>query len=314
MKKNKALRTAVIDVGTNSILYLLAERRGGTVLDLFQRIRTARLGESISRSGRIGEQPLERAIRVLDEYRGLARIDRADRILAVGTHVFRTAANREDALHRIQERTGLSVEVLSETEEALWAHRGAVHGRFLEGPVLTADIGGGSTELVLGRNGRILQSESMGIGAVTLAEQYLHHDPPVPGEMADLKAAIRKALEARLLPVATLARQLVAVGGTATTLAALDLGLVQYDPKPVDGHILPAASVENLLLELARLDADKRRRRLALDPARADIIVAGTAILDAVTASRPFDRVLVSDRGLRFGIALRECLREREMP
>ena len=314
MKRSEAFRIAVIDIGTNSTLYLLAEQRGTTVVDLSQAIRTVRLGEKTDGSGRIGVAPMERVIRVLDGYRGLAQADKADRTVAVGTHVFRKAANRNAVLDSIRSRTGLGIEVLSERDEAVWGHRGAVHGRLLEEPALTADIGGGSTELVLGRGGRILRSDSIGIGAVALTERFLHHDPPTVREISDLKAAIVDAFGARLLPVATVARQFVAVGGTATTLAALDLGLTQYDPNRVVGYFLSAAAVENLFSELARLDPAARRQRLSLDPGRADIIVAGAAILRAVMASGPFERALISDRGLRFGIALRECMEEREIP
>jgi len=300
-------RVAVIDIGTNSILYLLVEKNGDGRLDCaFQQMESTRLGENLDATGKIAPRLLAKAVSVIARYRDLARSQKAEKLAVVGTHLFRTAANRESVVQTLFHETGMEVRVLSENEEAEWSHRGAVYGRAFAGPVISADIGGGSTEIVLGLADQIAESASAPLGAVSLTERFLSHDPPTPDELTALEICIASSVENRFGSILAKGKRLVVTGGTPTTLAALDLGLTRYDPERVDGHDLSEVSITRFLKALAGVNLAERRKRLALDPKRADIILGGTAILRAILKTGPFRKAMVSDRGLRFGIALKE--------
>jgi exopolyphosphatase/guanosine-5'-triphosphate,3'-diphosphate pyrophosphatase len=300
-------RVAVIDVGTNSVLYLLAERRGrDDVISGHQEIRTTRLGRLLASEGRIGERELAKTCAVLKDFRSLAEHQKADKLVCVGTQAFRKAENRSEALDRILKKSGISVEVLSETGEAEWSFRGAVYKRALNSPVLVADIGGGSTEFVRGESSRPIRCASVPVGAVVLTEKHLHHDPPAPEEYERMDAEIRAGISGPLSELTSEGMRLICVGGTATTLAALELGLESYDPRRVDGCMLPSESVKRWIQRLRPVKLAQKRRMVRIDPERADILTAGLMVLDAVTGIGRFKAFRTSDRGLRFGIALRE--------
>jgi exopolyphosphatase/guanosine-5'-triphosphate,3'-diphosphate pyrophosphatase len=302
-------RVAVIDVGTNSVLCLLAEKDpGGVVRGLFQQTEGTRLGRGLQRTGMIGEEPLQKTITVLRRYRTLAEAHGAEKTAAVGTHLFRAAQNSGEIVRIIRKECGIAVEILSETAEAEWSYRGAVHGRSLAEPSVVVDIGGGSTEAVLGRDGLVRRSGSLPWGAVSLAERFLSLDPPGGAELDGLKAFAAESVRQKFGSFLRRGNSCVAVGGTATTIAALNLGLAEYDPDAVDGTVLNEAVVVRHMTTLAAVPLEERKRMIAFDPGRADILIAGAVLLSAVMKEGGFYRVQVSDRGLRFGIALREFL------
>jgi exopolyphosphatase / guanosine-5'-triphosphate,3'-diphosphate pyrophosphatase len=300
-------RVAVADVGTNSVLYLLAERNPhGTIRAVFQRTESTRLGRGLQGTGIIGEKPLEKTISVLREYKALAESHGAGKLKTVGTHLFRAARNSGEVLRSIEKECGIAVEVLSENAEAEWSYRGAVHGRSLAETAVVVDIGGGSTEAVLGRGGMIVQAGSLPLGSVSLTERFLRHEPFERAELDALEAFVLEAVMQGFGSFIPKGKSCVAVGGTATTLAALDRGLVKYDADVVDGTFLNEAAVVRHMHGLAAVPLEERKRMVPFDTARADILVAGIFLLHAVMKAGRFCRVLVSDRGLRFGIALRE--------
>jgi exopolyphosphatase/guanosine-5'-triphosphate,3'-diphosphate pyrophosphatase len=300
-------RIAVIDIGTNSVLYLLVEKKDeDKAVSGHQEIRTTRLGRHLASSGRIGERELAKTIAVLREFQFLAEHQKADTLVCVCTQVFRKAKNRKSALDQIQKETGIPIEVLSENEEAEWSFRGAVYGRNFDFPVLVADIGGGSTEYALGEATRPIQSVSVPIGAVVLTEKYLHHDPPMPDEYKQLDAEVRTQIDTLVSELIPSGVRLMCVGGTVTTLAALELGLDIYDPRRVDGVVLHLETIGRWLLRLQSAPLVQKQLIVKIDPDRADILTAGLIILKATMDIANLSSVRVSDRGLRFGIALRE--------
>jgi exopolyphosphatase / guanosine-5'-triphosphate,3'-diphosphate pyrophosphatase len=302
------LRIAVIDIGTNSVLYMLADSgRPGEAVTVHREMRATRLGRHLASTGLIADRDLADTVAVVREFRELSERQGAGRLACAGTRIFRKAGNSGDALKAIAEGAGVSIEVLSEPEEAEWSYRGAVHGRSGLHRALVADIGGGSTEFTLGTDGRPERSVSMPMGAVVLTEEYFKSDPPTPGEHGALEEHIRSEFAARM------PRQppgndfeFLCSGGTATTLAALELGLAQYDPAAVDGLELDLNAVRRWISRLRPLDVAAKRAMVRTDPDRADILEAGLMILSAAMEfiSRPLVRI--SDRGLRFGIVLRE--------
>lgn len=292
-------RIAVIDIGTNSVLYLLAEKgKDGLIRGLHQEFRSPRLGKGLGNTHRISQDAIGNTIPILKEYVALSKKQNAHRVIAVATHGLRIAENRSEVVRRFREETGLKVEILTEEQEAKASFLGAIYQRQISGPVCVVDIGGGSTEMIFGENGHIEFVKSIPIGAVTLTEQ---------GE-GKIENHLEEMLKAHFnfVPVSFKCGMLVGVGGTITTLAGLELGLSTYDPNRVDGFWVPFSKIEYWYEKLASLSPEKRRALFKFDPDRADILPAGLLILKTLCTLGNFEKILVSDRGLRFGIALQQ--------
>jgi len=300
-------RIAVIDIGTNSILLLIAERMDGdTVSILCQQSKTARLGQGLHATQQIGETGLSRAVTVIQEYQILAGQYNVHRITAVGTRVFRSAGNSDAVRRHIRKAAGLDIEILSETDEARWSFAGAVHQRPLTTGVMVVDIGGGSTELVTGTPEYISRTESLPAGAVVLTEQHIRHDPPSREEWNNLDSHIREMVAAYPGRYPEEGTGLIGVGGTITTLAAMDLKCREYRPERIDGHSLSHQRVRMFTDQLRRTGTVQTKMNIPFDPQRADILPAGAALLNRIMEAGRFRKIITSDRGLRFGIALRE--------
>jgi exopolyphosphatase / guanosine-5'-triphosphate,3'-diphosphate pyrophosphatase len=284
---------AVVDIGTNSTRLLVAEV-DGAVRELDRRTIVTRLGEGVDRTGRLGAEPQARVFRALDTYR--EAIAGAQVRTAVLTSAVRDAANGPRFAARVAREYGLEARTLSGEEEAQLTYRGATLLRDDHEPLLVIDVGGGSTELVVGTRGEVEFHASTQNGVVRHSERHLHHDPPTADELAALAADVE-------VPTAP-AKAAVAVAGTATSCAAIDLALEPYDASRVEGHVL---SVERLRAILARLAALPLARRIevpGLHPDRASVIVAGIVILVRVLEAYDLDRVEVSERDILWGVAL----------
>jgi exopolyphosphatase/guanosine-5'-triphosphate,3'-diphosphate pyrophosphatase len=306
---NPPIRVAVIDVGTNTVRLLVAETGGrSTYRTVLTAQETTRLGQGLFPAQVLQPEPIQRTVRVLRRFRELAESQGASTIFAVGTSALRVAANRAAFLALARNEAGLEIAVISGAEEGRLALLGVRTG--LPRPpdrLVMLDIGGGSTELLLAEGPRILASASTGLGAVTLTERFLKTDPPAPAELD----AVRRAAASRF---GRLLREefhglasdagLAGTAGTVTSLAAIDLGLDPYDPGRVNGHRLTRERVAELLRRLASLPLAHRRGIRGLEAARADVIVAGTAVCLAAMDALGADSLTVSDGGLREGILL----------
>jgi exopolyphosphatase/guanosine-5'-triphosphate,3'-diphosphate pyrophosphatase len=305
------MRLAAIDLGSNTVHLLVADvGPGGTpwqVVDSDQRV--TRLGEGLAASGRLGEAPTERTTAAVVEYVARARAAGAERVAIVATSAVREASNRADFVVRLERAAGERVRVVTGEEEAALTLAGVLHGldQPLDGTTLMFDIGGGSTEYVLVLAGRAVAAVSLRLGVVDLAERhpfaaqvdwarYQALYDEVAGRLArELPAAIRGARPGRI----------VGTAGTVTALAALDLGLSRYDRARVQGHPLARATVERLLQRLGALTVAERGALPCLEPARADIIVPGTAVVLATLDAFEAPGLVVSDAALREGVVLR---------
>ena len=299
-------RIGVIDIGTNTILCLLAEERtDGRIVSLKQGTETVRLGRGLDSDGLIRDEALDRAVGVLNSYKDIVTQHGIDDVRLVGTHVLRSAFNREAVADQILSRTGLKVEILSTAEEAEWSFRGAVYDRTMKFPVCVADIGGGSTEITLGRKSYIDLFDSAPFGSVSMTERILIHDPPTQLEFESLQGLVFSALTKKMTRSLQQAETLIAVGGSVTSLAAMTQGLKRYDPDLVDGFSLKQKEILRWIDIFRQENRVGRERRMPFDPERADIIPAGAIILNLIMETGAFKTVTVSDRGLRFGIVLR---------
>lgn len=305
------MRVGVVDIGTNSTRLLIAEVEDGAIDELDRRSEVTRLGQGVDTAGQLADEAMERVFATLGAYRDAldAAEVPADARVAVLTSAARDAANGGDFARRVRDDFGLDARTISGDQEATLTFRGATHGRDREDatPLLVVDIGGGSTELIVGAAGEDAPSfhVSLQAGVVRQTERHLRRDPPPPHELLQLADDVRATLEAGVPEeVRTRARAAVGVAGTATSLAAIDQELDPYDPRRVHGYVLDRSEVELLLARLAQMPLAQRREVRGLHPDRAPTIVAGTAIMLEVLRAFGLDRTEVSEHDLLHGVAL----------
>jgi exopolyphosphatase/guanosine-5'-triphosphate,3'-diphosphate pyrophosphatase len=290
-------RVAAVDLGTNTTRLLVADVDGERLDELHRETRITRLGEGVDSRRRLLPVPIARVRNALSDYRRIADELGAERTLLIATSAVRDAENGEAFLGEIEWSYGFETRLLSGHDEAALTFRGVTLGRTFE-DVLVVDIGGGSTELVIGGGAGLRFHDSVDIGSVRLTERFLHTDPPTQDE---LDACARYAHDA--LPALD-ARNAIGVAGTVTTLAALDLELDAYDRARVHGHVLSLAGVEKQLARLAALPVERRRELPAMEPERAPVIVAGAVILHEVLVRYELDAIEASEHDILDGAAL----------
>lgn len=297
---------AVVDVGTNSTRLLVAEVRDGRIVrELERRTNVTRLGEGVDQTGRLSEQAMERVLATCASYREAINKHGAGRAVAVLTSAVRDADNGAALERVLRDNYGFEATTISGEREAHLTFLGATAARAPSEPLMVLDIGGGSTEVVVGSGGRVEFFVSTQIGSVRYTERYLRTDPPAQEELEACRAAVRDGL-ASAVPhdVRRRATEGIAVAGTPTSFAAIDLELEPYDRDRVDGHRLSLERCEQILAELARKPVAERRTVRGLHPDRAPTIVAGGIIL--VEAIRLFGltEIQVSEHDILDGAAL----------
>jgi exopolyphosphatase / guanosine-5'-triphosphate,3'-diphosphate pyrophosphatase len=308
------VRVAVADIGTNSTRLLIAEvdPASGAVEPLLRRSAVTRLGSGVDSNGALSQEAMARVLETLSDYR--AAIDAHDCVanLAVLTSAVRDASNGADFAARVREDYGLDARVLSGEEEAHLTFLGAMSSRPVEDhsaasePTVVIDIGGGSTEFIVGRGRTAGFHTSLPAGVVRMSERHIHSDPPSSAELQDLALDVRRTLLEGLPPEERAEVTLgIAVAGTATSAAAMDQELDPYDPDRVHGYPLLLASVELLLARLADMTEAERRHVVGLHPDRAPTIVAGMILLAEAMRAFELDEVEVSEHDILYGGALR---------
>jgi len=305
------MRIGVVDIGTNSTRLLIADVDDGAIEELDRRSQVTRLGQGVDASGRLSEEATGRVFDTLAAYRdALDAADvPADARIAVLTSAVRDAANGADFTARVKRDYGLAARTLDGEQEARTSFRGATHGREPGDPtpLLVFDIGGGSTEVIVGPAGGDEPAfhVSLQAGVVRQTERHLHRDPPPPHELQRLADEVRAAIEAAVpTEVRASAASAVGVAGTATSLAAIDQRLDPYDPRRVHGYVLELGEIELLLARLAQMDVAERRQVPGLHPDRAPTIVAGAAIMVEVLQAFGLERTEVSEHDILHGVAL----------
>jgi exopolyphosphatase/guanosine-5'-triphosphate,3'-diphosphate pyrophosphatase len=302
------MRVAVVDIGTNSTRLLIADVRSGErVEDLQRESIVTRLGDGVDASGRLSDDAMQRVFDVLARYRAAIDEHGVTTTTAVLTSAVRDAANGAHFTEQVRERFGLDARTIDGGEEASLTFSGATSERPADGrEVVVIDIGGGSTEFVAGRDGEVAFHVSTQAGVVRQTERYLHDDPPPPEQLQRLAAEVH-AIVAGAVPADVRERVEVgiAVAGTATQCASIELALETYDPARVHGHVLELATCEMLLSRLAQMSNAQRREVVGLHPDRAPTIVAGIAMLVEILRAFGLDRVEVSEHDILRGAALK---------
>ncbi len=307
------MRLSVIDIGTNTILLLVADiDQSGIISVIHDEQVIARLGKGVDEHRMINGETFERALKFLQTYRTTSETLHAEKIIAVGTSALRDAANRDEFCSFIQNKTGIKINILSGDDEAEYTFHGAISGFRGKSKIFSVlDIGGGSAEIVSGSSSRLISKASLDIGCVRLTERFLQTSPPTSLEVAEARSFIQQELVKVDLSTVQESK-LVGVAGTATTLAALHQKLPRYDPQRVEGYLLSYDDIRNIFNQLRIKTLEEIRTVPQISPGRADIILAGILILLEFMEAADAAQIAVSDKGLRYGIALRESKRLKE--
>jgi exopolyphosphatase/guanosine-5'-triphosphate,3'-diphosphate pyrophosphatase len=295
------VRLATIDIGTNTTLLLVAEVSGGDVRVLDERAEITRLGRGIGADGGLGRPGIERTLAALTDYVAIAHSHGAS-IHAIGTEGLRRAPNASDFLEPAAKILGAPVEVIDGNREAALSFLAAQRSFPAEtqGTAVVIDIGGGSTEIIVACAGCMEFRRSLPLGSVRLTEKYVRNDPASAAEVAAITAEIVQQLASVPLPASP--STLIGTAGTVTTLAAMSLGLQSYDPARVHGHRLTLSELEKQIDRLRSSTQPQREAMAGLDPKRADVILAGACILLQIALAAHSAQILVSDRGIRWGL------------
>jgi exopolyphosphatase/guanosine-5'-triphosphate,3'-diphosphate pyrophosphatase len=294
-------RVASIDIGTNTILLLIAKVEGGRIYPLFEIETVARLGEGVQENGMLLKEAMDRGLHTLSQYLKRCREMEVQEIFAAGTSALREAKNSEEFLKLIRERLDLSIEVISGEEEARLSFLAVAKDlQEKENPILVIDVGGGSTEFILGKGDQINQWVSLPLGSVRFTEQFLRSDPVQEEEWDRMVDNIRELLVD--IPHSKEPLSMVAVGGTATTLASVEQGLEEFIPEKIHHFVLRKEALKNQLFLYRSKTIEERKKTLGLSVARADVILAGGTILYLAMEELECPSVLISCHGVRYGL------------
>ncbi|GAC1440888.1 MAG: Ppx/GppA phosphatase family protein [Solirubrobacteraceae bacterium] len=305
--KLPVMRTAIFDIGSNSTRVYVADVTGdGGIADLYRESRVTRLAANLERVGSLEQAAIARVTDALDSFGGPLAELRPERSLAILTSAVRDAANGSELTSLISERYGLEARLIAGPTEAALTFAGATHELGGEAAVLVIDIGGGSTELIVGTPGaRPVFAASLQAGVVRQGERHLVDDPPRDEQLLALREDLRALLAEHVPRVAREAPlRAIAVAGTATSAAAIDQGLDPYDPARVHGHVLDYPTVNLLLARLAAVTLEERRRIKGLHPDRAPTIVAGLVMLIEILAYFELPGFTTSEHDILRGVAL----------
>ena len=301
---------AVVDIGTNSTRLLIARVEGGRVAEeLIRESNVTRLGQGVDKTGELAPEAMSRVYAVLDRYCTTIEQHGVEATVAVLTSAVRDAANGGSFTETVRSHFGLDARTIPGEVEAGLSFLGATSERPpSEGRIVVIDIGGGSTEFIVGNGGDVEFFVSLQMGVVRMTERHLHDDPPTAEQLEALVADARGVIDAGI-PAETREgiASAVAVAGTATSAAAIDLGLEPYDPARVHGHVVGADALDALLDRLAAMTNDERREVPGLHPDRAVTIVAGVAMLRECARAFGLDRVEVSEHDILRGAAIRRA-------
>lgn len=302
---------AAIDIGTNTIRLLIARVDKGNLVRCRTERSVTRLGQDLTKLGILSKDSIDNTIRSLIQFKSLIDHFKTHKTTAVGTSALRDAGNSRDFMAAVKSQTGIDVTIISGNEEADLTARGVLgHGSAPKMPVFITDIGGGSTEWIFCNNGVNLKA-SVQIGAVRLYEQFIRSDPPTPKDICHIKSRILESLTRSLrdVGISSLINEdkvcnLIATGGTATTVAAIDIGLEIYDGDRIHLHKISFPTLKKLFAQLSLMPMRERANVTGIETGRADIIIPGILILLTLMEILKADTLTISDYGLLEGILL----------
>jgi exopolyphosphatase/guanosine-5'-triphosphate,3'-diphosphate pyrophosphatase len=301
-------RVAALDCGTNSLRLLVADVEGSALTDVVRRMEVVRLGAGVDQTGRLAPEALARTFAVLDDYAAQIRELGADAIRMVATSATRDASNREEFVTGVHDRLGIEPEVVTGDEEAALSFIGATRELRAESaltmPYLVVDIGGGSTEFVVGDTSGPIAARSVDIGCVRMTERHLFDDPPTEAQVDAARRDIVAAIDsARSVVPIEKAETLIGLAGSVTTVVALALGLEAYDAEQIHHSRIAAGDVRRITAELLAASREQRAAMSVMHPGRVDVIGGGALVLDTIMAEGGFADVVASEHDILDGIA-----------
>lgn len=301
------MKLASIDIGTNTTRLLIAEATGKQTLNTILRLaKITRLGEGVSSSRAFKPEAIKRTVAVLAEYQMMIEEEGVSTVRVVATSAARDAKNASEFIEQVGQ-IGFKVEILAGEEEAKFAFSGATHSLKslpLDHRYLVIDIGGGSTEFILGREEKIEQLYSFDLGSVRLTEMFFQHDPPLSSGLEQARQFISSETEKTFQRLDPFPLAAIGVAGTVTTIAAVKQKMVTYDPEKIHRSKLTVAEIERVLQLFLSLPLEERKKLPGLEPARADVIVAGTLILLESLRLLGLAEITVSEHDLLDGLIL----------
>ncbi len=306
-------RVGVIDVGTNSVKLLLADLENGQVTAVLEDSEQTRLGRGFYETRILQKSAIDQTAAAIAEFHSIAKSEGAELVRVIATSAARDARNANELLDSVKQTSGLEIEIISGEQEADWAFRGVTSNPdFTRHPLLILDVGGGSTEFILGEHGHQQFRESFNLGTVRLLEQIPHSDPPAAEELSDCRTWIRNFLFEHVTPrVRTALKnccseqvQLVGTGGTSTILARVERQVDSYDRDLIESTRISNHGIRAMVEHLWSLPLSERQSLRGIPTKRADVILTGAVIYEAVMEQLGFAQLRVSTRGLRFGAAM----------
>ena len=308
-------RVAVIDVGTNSTRLLVADVSGSRVDKVERHSRVTRLGRGVDLSGQLSSEAIEATCEAIEDYVALCREAEAETVDAIATSAVRDASNGSAFVAELRERFALSARVLDGEEEARLTYLGATAEQPPAEPTLVIDIGGGSTELIVGAGREIAFHTSLQAGVVRHTERHISGDPPTVSELETLATDVRGLIETAISTDPGIeAKAGIAVAGTPTSLASVELALEPYDPERVHGHVLALPSIQHLLSQFASVPLAERVEIAGLHPDRAPTIVAGVVILIETMRAFGLEQIVTSEHDILYGTAITASARLLNSP
>lgn len=307
---------STIDIGTNTILMLIAEYENGSIKTILDIQRVPRLGKGVDANRNILPESIQKAIDILVEYTDISEDHNSEKITATATSFIRDSHNKEEFLNAVRLNTDIEIVILSGSDEAKWTFAGGVYDKLGTGARLTTiDIGGGSTEITTSSSPVSsihellklqLSGKSMNIGSVRINEKFLNHHPPAFDDIMNAENFINDHLKEIDFDIS--GTELIGVAGTVTTLGTIVLGLDKFEASKVDGLIITITEIENVLGRLTPMPIEELYGMGDYMTGRADIVIPGILILKCFMKKFGFDKVKVSTKGLRYGVFLRDVL------
>jgi len=302
-------RVAVIDVGSNSIKYFLgALNADGTLKTITDQNDIVRLGEGLRETGMLSDTAMARNAQAITRFANDARANGADKILCVGTMALRNAKNTTEFITRVQADANVTLTVIPGEEEARLSYLAVLSALSTVGEVVVFDTGGGSTEFIFGNGADITQRFSIDLGAVRITEKYFSDDPVAPGSVDNALNEILANLEKG--GVIGNPKQLVGIGGAVTSMGAVMHQMTTYDPDVIQGSVLTRDEIDRQVADYSTKTLDARKTIPGLQPKRAEVILAGACILKAICTRLGALSIIISDRGLRHGLAYEQLKEE----
>ena len=296
---------AILDIGTNSIKFFLFAIENGNVSTIIDTVDVTKLGKSLQKTGKILSESADRNIKSLYNFLEIAKDYEVEEITAVGTMCLRSASNAKDFIKRAKNELGLDIAVLSGEEEAQLSYL-AASSLIKEGDILIFDTGGGSTEIIFGKEKKLIKKISLNIGATVITEKFLHHNPVTTKELEDMFKYLRISFE----KLVDNPDYIVGIGGTATTIASVMYKMKKYNSNMVQGSKITLDEINGQIETYLNKTIGERKKIIGLKPERADIILAGAGIIKSILEHFNKDSFIVSSKGLRHGVMYKKYLKK----